>query len=1112
MNEFLAPNGKPSNLTPEQYKLVRTPEFKAWFGDWENDPENSSKVIDKQTKEPLVVYHGTNADFTIFDTDEESENRKGGIWNAEYPDGYIFMVSDKKNAKYYGKRLIPLFVNLVYPTIKKVKKGESLVIPFDDEGLAYEGDAIVTDGIDYVVGTQDEYAVKLADGTNTTFDASNPDIRYDGGGNTQPKDLTTINNFKNIQKGVDYYSYSDDKQKQNKSDRWYELFLKNQKEKQITPQEYKEFILLSSELAWEDLGEDNTNYKKGGNIMNDKSIRVNVEYLEEQFFQLNKEIDIPFSIYKQYEKTGKVPREFLEELTSETGVEHWVETNPIFISLTPVNNIKTDNMTKIYAKGGKVIVLPADLQKYKKIGIDDKYFIEASKDVGLQGVNFDADSLFKKISTEFNNLLDNYESYLISEDSVSITNYIKNEIETKKERGASIDELQRLEASIESKLERDKIINEIAQTQKGSLIQWVEYLKQSNYSVSFKYLMLKAVLTFNYDLKQNKLYERGDDTIRNFTPFDAGSLAELYANQSDFLLRDYSILMNENSAKVLNSQEVIEKSGDGRWIKFKGGRNTKKEDIEKNGKELMQLVQSTYWCTKSAGTSQLRGGDFYVYVTESNGAIIPRIAVRMNEDEVGEVRGNQSSAQDLDAEMLVVAEEFLNKNIPNNSGLRWLNSIKFNKKVVEFRKRLETEGLFKDFMYEYVDILAKSQDPQHKVDYGENGNVTLLKETFQKAYNNLPNQIYKKTDIQTDYRLLTKETIYFIGSLGSYDVFTLKQINPSISDLSNWKLKVITYDFDCADVITNLGNIEYVGGNLILSKSTENLGKVKFVGNEIVLNESNISSLNQLEYIGKGLVVNSKIKDLGNLKQVGFLKINSCEDGFSFGNLEKVDNDLIISVTDKNIDFGKLKIVGGNFIANKTLITDLNELESVGGNFEINGSKIKVFSNLKTIGGNADFSNNFTSSTQNIETILGSVKFLNSRIMEFNKLKKIGGSIEFKGSFFKTFGSIEYIGGGINLAESKLEDLGNLEYVGGYVSFKGSKIVFLNKLNKIVGFANFDTSLVEDLGNLESIGGNAYFNQTKIKSIGKLNYIGGFAQFQGNKSLEEQWLKKINGK
>lgn len=58
--QLLAPNGKPSNLTPEQYRQVRTPEFRAWFGDWLNDPENASKVVD-ENGEPLVVYHGSRS-------------------------------------------------------------------------------------------------------------------------------------------------------------------------------------------------------------------------------------------------------------------------------------------------------------------------------------------------------------------------------------------------------------------------------------------------------------------------------------------------------------------------------------------------------------------------------------------------------------------------------------------------------------------------------------------------------------------------------------------------------------------------------------------------------------------------------------------------------------------------------------------------------------------------------------------------------------------------------------------------------------------------------------------------------------------------------------------
>lgn len=72
----LAPNGMESNLSPELYKLVRTDKFKQWFGDWENDPENSSKVLDKNG-EPLVVYHGTNAIFDIFDSN--LKGKRGGL-------------------------------------------------------------------------------------------------------------------------------------------------------------------------------------------------------------------------------------------------------------------------------------------------------------------------------------------------------------------------------------------------------------------------------------------------------------------------------------------------------------------------------------------------------------------------------------------------------------------------------------------------------------------------------------------------------------------------------------------------------------------------------------------------------------------------------------------------------------------------------------------------------------------------------------------------------------------------------------------------------------------------------------------------------------------------
>lgn len=41
---LVAPNGEPSNLSPELWGAVRLKSFKDWFGDWENDPANASKV------------------------------------------------------------------------------------------------------------------------------------------------------------------------------------------------------------------------------------------------------------------------------------------------------------------------------------------------------------------------------------------------------------------------------------------------------------------------------------------------------------------------------------------------------------------------------------------------------------------------------------------------------------------------------------------------------------------------------------------------------------------------------------------------------------------------------------------------------------------------------------------------------------------------------------------------------------------------------------------------------------------------------------------------------------------------------------------------------------
>ena len=88
-----SPNGSDTNLTEQQWLQVRTPAFKEWFGDWENDTVNASKVVD-DNGEPLVLYHGAKTDFWTFDMGQSVKERNNGM------DGMFFTDNAKMAAGY----------------------------------------------------------------------------------------------------------------------------------------------------------------------------------------------------------------------------------------------------------------------------------------------------------------------------------------------------------------------------------------------------------------------------------------------------------------------------------------------------------------------------------------------------------------------------------------------------------------------------------------------------------------------------------------------------------------------------------------------------------------------------------------------------------------------------------------------------------------------------------------------------------------------------------------------------------------------------------------------------------------------------------------------------
>lgn len=92
-----AASGTILHQIPEKVNLrvenqTQTRQFAEWFGDWQNDPVNASKVVNEDGT-PKVVYHGTNVDFNTF------QSRDGAYWFSESRDYAEAMSEERKGSR-----------------------------------------------------------------------------------------------------------------------------------------------------------------------------------------------------------------------------------------------------------------------------------------------------------------------------------------------------------------------------------------------------------------------------------------------------------------------------------------------------------------------------------------------------------------------------------------------------------------------------------------------------------------------------------------------------------------------------------------------------------------------------------------------------------------------------------------------------------------------------------------------------------------------------------------------------------------------------------------------------------------------------------------------------
>lgn len=208
---------------------------------------------------------------------------------------------------------------------------------------------------------------------------------------------------------------------------------------------------------------------------------------------------------------------------------------------------------------------------------------------------------------------------------------------------------------------KEQLTSILLSEQKTSLERWTHYLSSpdANYSPEIKYRILRSVLQLQaYDKHQGKFPKRNKKTVALFPELNQEALAlvinhkiqelrgeEVKKLTSDMTDEDWKAYQQKKSfwdCYALALKLSIKSHGDklanikGEWKKYPQG---------SQANELVQSLEGkgTGRCTAGYNTAkkQLQSGDFYVYYSEdATGAYTkPRLAIRMEGDQIAEIRG-----------------------------------------------------------------------------------------------------------------------------------------------------------------------------------------------------------------------------------------------------------------------------------------------------------------------------------------------------------------------------------------------------------------------------------------------------------------------------------------
>lgn len=280
--------------------------------------------------------------------------------------------------------------------------------------------------------------------------------------------------------------------------------------------------------------------------------------------------------------------------------------------------------------------------------------------------------------------------------------------------------------------QKEEDVKRLRADQKESLMRWSGYLRSKenghSYPDWFKVYVWESLKKMGeFDEESGKFKKRTKSTVAPWPELNAEALSYVYDRVNEGVIQGKDIedkqmaeLLNRGNfaamyAYAIYSCEVggltpeLREITDGSWVKYGqiegeyspnySRRRTRRgyeaaDESPVDNSTAMQLAGSlqgkgTGWCTAGTHTAanQLSKGDFYVYCTPDNddNDTMPRVAIRMEGNQVAEVRGI-APGQNVEDNLLDVVAEKLN-TLPGGG--------EYYKKVEQMRRLTEIDNRVK---------------------------------------------------------------------------------------------------------------------------------------------------------------------------------------------------------------------------------------------------------------------------------------------------------------------------------------------------------------------------------------------------------------------------------